>query len=290
MSFLRVLFLTLLAAGVARELHAASPPCRCYLASGWNIVETENFRFCSRGRLDISDSVVKATERMRCDLAEQWLGARLSDAAWRPKCDIVLHATGRDYLRAVPGGEGTVGCSVINTDGDRVVGRRIDIRADRPGWLKLALGHELTHVVLADRFPDGRLPAWADEGMAVLADTDTKQDAHFRDLRAALTQRADFRLVELFALSGYPSPDRQAAFYGQSASLVRYLVSRGTPEQFVRFVHSAAGEGYETAVRSTYGLQGVRDLERRWLQDVSVSNAVAVAGRHDEPSGPRSID
>jgi hypothetical protein len=133
----------------------------------------------------------------------------------------------------------------------------------------------MTHIVLADRFADGALPAWADEGMAVLADPDSKQDAHFRDLRMARTQRSTFRLVELFALSGYPSAERQAAFYGQSASLVRFLVARGTPDQFVRFMRAAADDGYEVAVRDVYGMQGVRDLERRWLQDVNVAYTVA---------------
>ena len=123
-------------------------------------------------------------------------------------------------------------------------------------------------------FPDGRLPAWADEGMAVLADPGVKQDAHDRDLRSAHSQRQTFRLVELFALDGYPAAERQAAFYGQSASLVNYLVSRGTPEQFVRFMRSAADDGYEAAIREVYGMRGVHDLERRWLQQVTTTVAV----------------
>jgi hypothetical protein len=253
---------------------AGNSPARSYSTAGWNIVESENFRFCSRGPLNISDSAVQDTERLRRELAEQWLGDDGAPDAWRPKCDILLHTTPAAYLRSVPGGEQTVGSSVIDTDGGRVVGRRVDLRADRPGWLKTALAHELTHVVLADRFPDGRLPAWADEGMAVLADTHTKQDAHSRDLRAAQSQRRAFRLVELFALNGYPSSDRQAAFYGQSASLVRYLIGQGTPAQFVRFVRAADMGGYETAVRDIYGLPGVRELERRWLQHLDVADAV----------------
>lgn len=254
---------------------AANTPCRSYTAAGWNIVESQNFRFCSRGRLNLNDSVVQETERLRRQLAEQWLVEDGAPDAWRPKCDILLHTTTAAYLRSVPGGEQTVGSSIISTADGRVVGRRVDLRADRPGWLKAALAHELTHVVLADRFPDGRLPAWADEGMAVLADAHTKQDAHFRDLRAAQSQRRAFRLVELFALNGYPSSDRQAAFYGQSASLVRYLIGQGTPAQFVRFVRAADVGGYEAAVRDIYGLPGVRELERRWLQHLDVADAVA---------------
>ncbi|HEV3144493.1 MAG TPA: hypothetical protein VGZ47_11460, partial [Gemmataceae bacterium] len=240
-----------------------APRCRSYTSAGWNIVESDNFRFCCRGRLGISERDLKATEALRGELAGQWLAAS-GPEPWHPKCDILLHTTTEGYLQAVPGGGQTVGCSVINTDGGRITGRRIDIRADQAGWFSAALAHELTHIVLADMFPDGRLPAWADEGMAVLADSGLKQDAHYRDLRSAQSHRRTFRLVELFALSGYPSPERQAAFYGQSASLVSYLVSRGTPDQFARFVRTAANDGYETAVRDVYRLRGVYDLERRW--------------------------
>ncbi|HVX11425.1 MAG TPA: hypothetical protein VHC22_09610 [Pirellulales bacterium] len=262
---------------------------RTYASSGWNVLESENFRFCSRGRLSISNHVVEATEALRNDLAEHWLAT--GSASWQPKCDVILHATSEAYTQAVPGGGQTVGCSVINTNEGRITGRRIDIRADKPGWFSAALGHELTHIVLADMFPDGRLPAWADEGMAVLADTSGKQDAHFRDLRSAQSKRQTFRLVELFALDGYPSPDRQAAFYGQSASLVQFLVTRGTPDQFVRFVRTAGNDGYETAARDVYGFQGVRDLEHRWLQQVDTTGALArdqrraVAGTPKKPQG-----
>lgn len=269
------LLVSLLVLSAVGQAEGTTTKHRRYVASGWNVLETENFRFCSRGPLSLTERLLETAERMRQNLAEQWLGDSAHRDPWSPKCDIILHSTSEAYLRAVPGGEQTVGSSLINTSEGRVSGRRIDIRADRPGWLHSAFGHELTHVVLADRFPDGRLPAWADEGMAVLADPSTKQDAHYRDLRLARSHKSAFRLVELFALSGYPSADRQAAFYGQSASLVGYLVGRGTPEQFVRFLGIAADAGYESAVRDVYGMQGVRDLERRWLQQVNVTDSLA---------------
>jgi hypothetical protein len=275
MTSAKSLVVSLLVLSAVGRSEAASAKHRAYVSSGWNVLETQNFRFCSRGRLALTEAVLESTERMRRDLAEQWLGDVSSKDAWKPKCDIILHSTSEAYLKAVPGGEQTVGCSLINTNDGCVIGRRIDIRADRPGWLNSALAHELTHIVLADRFPDGRLPAWADEGMAVLADPNTKQDSHYHDLRVARSQRSTFRLVELFALSGYPAADRQAAFYGQSASLVGFLVGRGTPEQFVHFVRTAADAGYEAAVRDVYGMQGVRDLERRWLQQVNVADTLA---------------
>ena len=73
--------------------------------------------------------------------------------------------------------------------------------------------------MVAERFVERQIPRWADEGMAVLADTQGKQDLHHADLRLARANRTTFRLVELMQLENYPDATRQATFYGQSASL-----------------------------------------------------------------------
>lgn len=260
-----------LAALICSPVLAANGPSgsryRTWQSKGWTVLESANFRFCAAGKLSVSDRLVDATEKLRTDLAEKWLGGSVG---WQPKCDLVLHASSAAYLAAVPGGGQTNGCGLIETQGGKIVRRRIDLRADRAGWYDAALAHELTHVVLADLFPDGAVPAWADEGMAVLADPSPKQDLHLRDLHLARQQRATFRLVELFALHGYPAADRHATFYGQSASLVRFLVARGTPAQFARFVREASDHGHDRALRKIYGIQGVDELERRWLRHLSV--------------------
>ena len=79
-------------------------------------------------------------ERLKSELADNWLGHAAQDAdAWSPKCDIILHATLTSYLRAVPGGEQTVGSSLIEAERGKVATRRIDIRADKRGWFAEAL-------------------------------------------------------------------------------------------------------------------------------------------------------
>lgn len=236
---------------------------------GWTICESANFRFCCRGRTSASQETVAAAEALKAKLAAKWLGEEAQETAnWRPKCDVILHTSLASYLQAAPGGQQTLGSSLIEVERGQIVTRRIDLRADRAGWLTGALGHELTHVVLADVFPNGNVPHWADEGMAVLADTHAKQNAHFRDLQIARGSRSTLRLVELLALDGYPRPEQQAAFYGQSASIVRYLVERDGPEQFVRFVRGAAQRGYEQALREDYRINGIQELELHWAQYV----------------------
>lgn len=257
---------------------SASEPCH-QVVGGWNIIETANFRFCSRGKLSLTAKTLQAAEELRERLTVKWSGKPAAGNDWQPKCDIVLHGTAAAYLRAVPGGGQTLGSSVIDVTGDTITTRRIDIRADQAGWFDGVLAHELTHLVLADLFPGSRLPAWADEGMAVMADPSGKQDAHLRDLWLAQSQRGSFRLIELLAMDDYPSPDRHAAFYGQSVSLVQYLVERGTPEQFVQFVRRGVERGYEQALRDIYHLNGVAELERHWRQYANTVGALAVRER-----------
>ena len=51
----------------------------------------------------------------------------------------------------------------------------------------MSLGHELTHVLLADLFPNQTLPRWLDEGIAILADMwPVVAKDHLTELKTAL--------------------------------------------------------------------------------------------------------
>ncbi len=255
------------ALGNAAEIDCCSqqPACVAKTSGSWKICESANFRFCCKGSATAGQQTVLDAEALKAQLADKWLGgAAATVSPWAPKCDVILHTTLASYLRAVPGGEQTAGSSLIQPDRGKIVTRRIDVRADKPGWFSAALAHELTHVILADVFPGGRVPHWADEGMAVLADPISKQRAHLDDLHYAQSTRSTLRVVELLSLNGYPQPHQQATFYGQSASIVRFLLDRDSPAQFVKFVKFAENQGYEAALREHYRINGVHDLERRW--------------------------
>jgi hypothetical protein len=152
-----------------------------------------------------------------------------------------------------------------------------------------ALAHELTHVILADAFSDREIPRWADEGMAVLADPHAKRSLHLQDLQAARSTNATFRVVEILTMADYPQPERTAAFYGQSVSLVKFLVERGTPEQFVRFLRQATDQGYELALRETYKIDGVRDLETRWLRELAGPESTSITAEPPRTPSNRAV-
>ncbi|MBX9787675.1 MAG: hypothetical protein K2Y37_02065 [Pirellulales bacterium] len=239
----------------------------------WQIRETVNFRVCSAGDRESAERLAARCEELREHLSGVWLNKR-PVAAWKVRCQIVVHATDRQYERAVGrGAESTVGSALIETEASKIVTRKIDLRPDRGTETQTALAHELTHIIIADRIDRSQLPPWADEGIAVLADCPAKQAAHFDDLRRGLDGDAAFRIGELFTLSHYPAPERMGVFYGQSASLASFLVARGTPCEFVRFLELAAVEGYDSALSSVYSIGDVGQLERLWRKSLKGRDA-----------------
>jgi hypothetical protein len=212
-----------------------------------------------------SASALLATcEELRTRLQSFWMG-QASQAQWRPRCEVVLHASRTSYQQAAgPGSGQTFGSSLIQFQHGRVSLRRIDLLTRSDGQAT-ALAHELGHVVLADRF--GRQPPrWVDEGAATLADSWEKRRLHHRDCQYALSAGAAFPLKTLLTLKTCTSSDQVAAFYGQSLSLVQYLIDQGEPEQLLSMVELAFEKGYDHSLQETYGVTDVTDLERRWRE------------------------
>jgi hypothetical protein len=249
-------------------------------AGGWRVAETASFWVCCYSEELPAADIGKHCEGLHRQLCEKWF-AEKSPADWSPKCMIVLHPNQESYLAAVGQDAGnTAGSSFVERTADCnktaancIAKRRIDLRGDRPDYLTAALPHELTHVILADHFSADTLPRWADEGMAVLADTQAKRDRHAQDLRTAWDRGAAFRVTELLPLNDYPPVDRFAVFYGQSLSVVGYLVSRDTPHEFVKFLDAAKLSGYDKALQDCYGIRDINEFERLWNASLADSSA-----------------
>jgi hypothetical protein len=58
------------------------------------------------------------------------------------------------------------------------------------------------------------------------------------------------------------------AFYGQSASLVAFLIERDSPERFLEFVELSQKQGVEGAVKEVYGLRSLAELDIRWRPQI----------------------
>jgi hypothetical protein len=210
-----------------------------------------------------AESMLKLCESLRNELQQTW-GGKEPPQSWQPKCQVVVHATRAEYLKIVgPGGSQTTGSSLIEVESGKVTSRRIDLLLEPQGIVS-ALPHELTHVILADRFNGRQPPRWLDEGIAMLADTREKQLLHERDCRDAIASNQAIPLGELLRLSEFTSAAQVPAFYGQSLSLVHMLATKDKPEKLIDFALDAIDQGYDQALQNHYGIEGANKLERQW--------------------------
>jgi hypothetical protein len=256
------------------DCNCATSCGKCYKSGAWCIAETENFQACTTDSERTAQQLAEAAEKLREDLRQKWLDESPDGAEakshWTPKCQIVLHPNQASYVAAAGrGSEHTVGSSLVSVEHGQIKSRRIDLAGGRSDFLSAALPHELTHVVLKDRFLSAAIPRWADEGTAILADTEVKQGRHRSDLDEAIHRHATFAAANLVTMDDYPGSDRMGTFYGESASLTKFLVERGKPARFIDFVEMAAAKGYDAALRQCYGISSVDELDRQWRRYVS---------------------
>ena len=253
---------------------STTPVEKTYSRGRWFVLETTSFQVCCEGSADPAIHLARNAEDLRSKLTSTWLGSASSASAWHPKCQIVLYSNKASYVSAVGrGSERTVGSSLVKTEKNKIVSRRIDLLGGGENYLTASLPHELTHVILKDRFPSAHLPRWADEGTAMLADPAAKQSRHRKDLEEGLGRGATFHAAALLELDGYPPAHRWGVFYGQSASLVKFLVQRNSPEHFVKFIEKSTSQGYDASLQDCYGIENVAALDRVWRLHVTQSTS-----------------
>jgi hypothetical protein len=187
---------------------------------------------------------------------------------WTVPCQIHLHSTERSFVESVGGlpDAGRGGATSIEFSEDAVVLRRVDLMDDSSTDIPSALAHEIVHVVLADRFVDAPPPRWADEGLAILFDDDLTRQGHDQDFQVARRSGMTWSLAHLMTMEEYPREvHRQRVFYGQSASLVNWLVARRNEATLMAFLEDSASIGESAALQRHYGLDSVVALEGAWL-------------------------
>ncbi|MGH7174607.1 MAG: peptidase MA family metallohydrolase [Gemmataceae bacterium] len=228
----------------------------------WRVAETVNFRLCHRHTRTLAEEVLQKAERTRSAQQRKWFGRVGAD--WDRKCRIYLYPSGEAYSEATgapinPGG----GHTDIRAEEGRVFSRCIHLHGTRGLLLKGVVPHEVTHAVLAGRLSLGRVPRWADEGIAILAEAQTQIDVHFRYLPRWRTDDALFSMRTLVEMRDYPEPRSIGAFYAQSVSLVDFLTREKGAPRFAAFVRDGERDGYAASLRKHYGWS-FTELERRW--------------------------
>jgi hypothetical protein len=267
LTLLTLLSLSLAHAEVSRaETPAETTPAvevRHRESSGdWRVAETVNFRLLHQGTRTLAEAVLRTAEQARAAQQRKWFGKPGAD--WSPKCRMYLYPSAEAYSEATgapvnPGG----GHTDIQAEEDRVLSRCIHVHGSRGILLKGVVPHEVTHAVLAGRLGRGRVPRWADEGMAILAEAQPQIDIHFRYLPRWRADDALFDMRTLVQMRDYPQPRAIGPFYAQSVSLVDFLTRQKGAVHFADFVRDGESDGYAASLRKHYGWS-FAELERRW--------------------------
>ncbi len=254
-----VLILNLSLFTLADESLPPEIACCRFRSNGWSIQETDNFRICTLDQNLKLEKLPAVCEALKAKIQTIWL--ENASETWQPRCDVIVHATLAEYRRTLGNGVGnSVGCATMRFDAGRIVSRRIDIRVDADNWQHDALPHELTHVVLADRFGTRQLPAWINEGIGVLAESNPKKKIRAGTFREAQKRGTVYTVPNLINLREYPKPQFRDAFYVQSAAIVQLLIERENPQEFMRFADCLLDSGMDQALRQVFDLDGLPAL------------------------------
>jgi len=199
---------------------------------------------------------------------------------WLVRCEIHVHDSSAAFADAVGGPPAEArGATSLEFSGYRVVTRRIDVMGDGPATVPDSIDHELVHVVLADHFIHAAPPRWADEGLALLFDSPEKQHGHEADFQEAQRRGLAWTASELVAMEEYPAyTARQRVFYGQSASLVRWLIARRDAATFIRFLDDSADVGMEAALSRHYSIDSLASVSSAW-KEVAPINTLGLSER-----------
>lgn len=234
--------------------------------NGWDVAESSSFRLYHQHSREMAVAVLQTAERARTAQQRKWFDG--VESAWTPKCRIYLYPNGEAYSEATgapanPGG----GHTNIQLGEERVVDRCIHLHGPRRLLLGGVLPHEVTHAVLAGHFGGERVPRWADEGMAILAEAQSRIDLHLHQLPRWREGDRLFGSGELIEMHDYPRPHSIPVFYAQSVSLVDFLFRAKGAKCFTAFVRDGERLGYKTALRRHYGWT-FAELDRRWQDHV----------------------
>lgn len=251
---------------------------------GWQIAETNNFRLLHKHPLSLAEAVLRTAELARTEQMSKWFG-KVGDE-WQPKCRIWLYPSGEAYGEATgapvnPGG----GHTDVRAEGRRVISRCIHIHGARNLLLKGVVPHEVTHAVLAGRLSDGRVPRWADEGMAILAEAQKNIEIHLRYLPRMRADAALFNMRTLIEMRDYPEPRELGVFYAQSVSLVDFLTRQKGAERFASFVRDGERDGFAESLRRHYGWN-FGDLDRHWKRSTFYSKKMVEVPAASKTASP----
>jgi hypothetical protein len=195
-----------------------------------------------------SQYLALCAEKYRKEKAIAWLGREMPP--WAEPCPL--------HVKLTSGAAG--GATSFNFMHGQVL-QVMNIEGDFDQVVQSVLPHEITHTVLAHHFGQP-VPRWADEGAAVLEESEAEQQRHVEGNLAALKQGQAYSLSGLFGLKQYPRDVGELYVEGYSVSL--FLVATHGRPAFLAFVGQGMAGDWNQAAHNC-GYQSVDALEKAWV-------------------------
>ena len=206
----------------------------------------------------IARQVAAEAERLRAELAQQWLGEELTQ--WRAPCPVYVKVGA--HLGA--GGHTTFRFPVGGLQIDEMV-----VQGPFERILDSVLPHEITHTVFATHFRQP-LPRWADEGACTTVEHSSERAKHEQMLVRFLKQRPTqgIAFARMFPMMEYPQ--QMMPLYAQGYSVARFLIQLKDRREFIRFLETGlADRDWRSAVEKHYGYATLGELQNTWLNWVA---------------------
>lgn len=213
----------------------AAPPAVTPAGNLPATVTTANFRVTAPSQR-IARLIADAAERVRKDAAVAWLGKELPARA--TACHIQVTVTA----------SGSGGATSFNFDGGAVTAT-MQVEGPLDRLLADLIPHEVTHVVLADHFGKP-LPRWADEGIALLGESEEEQARHTRLCADVLNAGRGLQVKALLETREYPRD--VMAFFAESFWFAKVLTGRKDRAALMNFVRTGMAKDWPTAAREVY--------------------------------------
>ena len=217
---------------------------------------------------EFARAVGEHAEHFRREIAVAWLGKPLPK--WFKPCQVTVKV----------GQMGSGGATTFAFDRGEVFGWRMNIQGSHERILDSVLPHEVSHTIFACHFRRP-LPRWADEGAATLVEHDSEKRRQQLLCRQVLDNGRRIPLRKLLQIREYPRDMQDVlTLYAEGYSLADFLVQGGGKTRYLKFLEDAHHRGWDQAVRTHYGFEGVDGLEKKW-------NGWIMAGspRIDVPAG-----
>jgi len=185
---------------------------------------------------------------------------------WRNPCQVTVFPSKEEYLRNNPVGEWSGAAHRLSSRRGIFSEHSIVTYQGQPRLTDGLLKHEIAHALLTHRlnYPKS-IPLWSTEGFAVYTEPAYMHQYYDRICAQAKSQNVLIPIERLFDSETYPDNQVQL-FYGQSYSVVKYLIERKGLKRYLEFLRDITANGLEMkrALKKHYRFEAQLALENRW--------------------------